>query len=235
MVSSYTPTVSALLEKVKASVIGTPQSSKILLVSQPDTPGLDCPIPGTTREIDAVSMKIGTGSCDFLRLDGAVATVSRVKQEMGTCSWVHLACHAVQNTHEPLRSGFFLEDGRLELSEIMKQNIPQCELAFLSACQTSTGNEKLSDEAVHLAAGMLAAGYQGVVATMWSIKDKHAPDVAGSFYEYLVERGKDEGCPRLESAKAAYALHHAIQCLRKKIGDSENALLTWVPYVHFGL
>jgi len=154
---------------------------------------------------------------------------------MDTCSWVHFACHAVQNTREPLRSGFFLDDGRLELSEIMKQNIPRCELAFLSACQTSTGNEELSDEAVHLAAGMLAAGYQGVIATMWSIKDKYAPDVAGSFYEHLVEKGKDTGSRRLESAEAAYALHHATQCLRQKIGDTENALLTWVPYVHFGL
>jgi len=204
-------------------------------VSQPGTPGLERPIPGTTREIDAVCEKIGTTSCDFLRLDGAEATVSRVKQEMDTCSWVHIACHAIQKTHEPLRSGFFLEDGPLELSEIMKQNIPRCEMAFLSACQTSTGNEELSDEAVHLAAGMLAAGYQGVVATMWSIKDQHAPDVAGLFYEHLVEKGKDTGSPRLESAEAAYALHHATQCLRQKIGDEEVALLTWVPYVHFGL
>lgn len=234
MVSSYTPTVSALLEKVKASTIRTSQSSKILLVSQPNTPG-QCPIPGTTREIDAVCEKIGIGSSDFLRLDGAEATVSRVKQEMGTCSWVHLACHAIQKTHEPLRSGFFLQGGPLELLEIMTQNIPQCEMAFLSACQTSTGNEKLSDEAVHLAAGMLAAGYQGVVATMWSIKDKYAPDVAGSFYEHLAGKGKDTGSRCLESAEAAYALHHATQCLRQKIGDTEVALLTWVPYVHFGL
>ena len=233
MVSSYTPTVSTLLEKLKASAIGTTQSSKVLLVSQPHTPH-QRPLPGTTREIDAVCEKIGTDGYEFLRLDGAVATISRVKQEMETYGWVHLACHAVQNTHEPLRSGFLLDDGRLELSEIMKQNIPRCQLAFLSACQTSTGNEKLSEEAVHLAAGMLAAGYQGVVATMWSIKDSHAPDVAGSFYEYLMEEKKERN-PRLDSANAAYALHHAIQCLRKNIGDTEAALLTWVPYVHFGL
>ena len=234
MVSSYTPTVSALLEKVKVSANRTSQSSKILLVSQPNTPD-QRPIPGTTREIDAVCKKIGTDSCNLLRLDGAVATVSRVKQEMEVYKWVHLACHAIQTTHEPLRSGFFLHDGRLELLEVMKQNIPQCELAFLSACQTSTGDESLSEEVVHLAAGMLAVGYQGVVSTMWSIKDKHAPDVAGWFYEYLVKKGKNEGIPRLESANAAYALHHATQCLRKKISDTESALLTWVPYVHFGL
>ena len=178
---------------------------------------------------------ISTGSCDSLRLEGAAATVSRVKQEMEMYKWVHLACHAIQTTHEPLRSGFFLHDGRLELSEVMKQNIPQCELAFLSACQTSTGDEKLSEEAVHLAAGMLAVGYQGVVSTMWAIKDKHAPDVAGRFYEYLVKKGKNGGASRLDSANAAYALNHATQCLRKKLGDTGEALLTWVPYVHFGL
>jgi len=80
-----------------------------------------------------------------------------------------------------------------------------------------------------------AIGYQGVVATMWSIKDKYAPEVAGSFYEYLVEKGKNEGSLQLKSANAAYALHHATQCLRRKLGDMEDALLTWVPYVHFGL
>ena len=29
-----------------------------------------------------------------------------------------------------------------------------------------------------------------------------------------------------------HALHHATQNLRKSIGNSEAALLTWVPYVH---
>ena len=203
-------------------------------MSQPYTPGLP-PIPGTARELDTLCEKFATGSREFLRLEGRDATTNRVRQQMETYGWVHLACHANQDTDTPLKSGFFLHDGRLELSEIMKLKIPQCQLAYLSACQTSAGDEKLSEEAVHLAAGMLAAGYQGVVATMWSIKDRHAPHVAGSFYEHLMEKGKDEETPRPESAKAAYALHHATQCLRKKIGDTEDALLTWVPYVHFGL
>jgi len=72
---------------------------------------------------------------------------------------IHLACHATQNLESPLKSGFYLHDGCLELSEIMRQKFSVRELAFLSACQMSTGAEKLSEEAVHLAAGMLAAGY----------------------------------------------------------------------------
>jgi len=232
-VSSYTPTVSVLLDKVKSSDIERPPS-KVLLVSQPNAPDLP-PIPGTTREIDALSSKFDSNGCEFLRLDGSIATVDRVKQEMESYNLIHFACHASQNVAYPLKSGFYLHDGRLELSEIMKRKFPRRELAFLSACQTSTGDENLSDEAVHLAAGMLAAGYQGVVATMWSIRDKYAPEIAENFYEYLMEKGKDEKNTRLKSADAAHALHHTIQCFRRKMGDREDALLTWVPYVHFGL
>jgi len=102
-------------------------------------------------------------------MEGEVATISRVKLEMASHPSIHFACQASQDVKNPLMSGFYLYDGRLELSEIMKQNITNCELAFLSACQTSTGDEKLSDEAVHLAAAMLAVGYRSVVATMWPI------------------------------------------------------------------
>ncbi|KAJ6529941.1 hypothetical protein DFH09DRAFT_934658, partial [Mycena vulgaris] len=41
----------------------------------------------------------------------------------------------------------------------------------LSACQTARGAKGLQEESVHLAAGMLLAGYRGVIATMWSIMD----------------------------------------------------------------
>jgi CHAT domain-containing protein len=40
-------------------------------------------------------------------------------------------------------------------------------LAFLSACETAEDDKKVSDEAMHLAATLLFAGFRGVVATMW--------------------------------------------------------------------
>jgi CHAT domain-containing protein len=81
---------------------------------------------------------------------------------METHSFVHFACHVSQNAIEPLKSGFELYNGRLELSAIIQKQLVGAELTFLSACQTSTGDETLFEEAVHLAAGMLAAGYRGV-------------------------------------------------------------------------
>jgi len=169
---------------------------------------------------------------DALLLEDSKATREKVKAEMKSRSWVHFACHGVQDVHQPLESGLCLHDGRLELLEIMKQQVPNPELAFLSACQTSKGDLKLSEEVVHLAAGMLAAGYHGVVGTMWSISDMHGPEFAMEFYQYLLrEKGKLEG---LDSSRAAYALDYSTKKVRETLGEGDTAFLTWVPYVHFG-
>ena len=129
-------------------------------------------------------------------------------------------------------------DGRLELSDIIKIQNVQADLAFLSACHTSSGDEELPEEAVHLAGGMLAAGYQGVVATMWTINDNHAVAMAKDFYHYLLSHGPESGeleGQGLLSARAAYALRYASECMRERLGNAEDALHAWVPYVYFGL
>ena len=75
----------------------------------------------------------------------------------------------------------------------MQQQISNPDLAFLSARQTSKGDFRLSEEVVHLAAGMLAAGYRGVVSTMWDISDIHGPEFATEFYKYLLTEKGSEG------------------------------------------
>jgi CHAT domain-containing protein len=90
-------------------------------------------------------------------------------------SIVHFACHGVQDLNHPLDSGLILSDGRLKVSDIMRiqegdnaQDARKCmSLAFLSACETAKGDGKVPDEAMHLAASLLFAGFRGVVATMW--------------------------------------------------------------------
>jgi len=189
--------------------------------------------------MDSVKKILGADNC--MHLDGAIATVSRVKWEMDTCSWVHFACSATQNVEDPLESGIFLPNDRLTLLEIMRLRIPQCKFAFLSVCQSAMGSKSLPDEAVHLAAGMLAAGCHGVVGTMWAITDKSGAIVAEPFYKYLAaheredNNGDNPGNRQLDSSRAAYALHHAVQQFRKRTGDTEHRLWAWVPYVHFGL
>ena len=225
VVSSYTPTVRSLNDKFTASSTSS-KCTRLVIISQPNTPGLS-PIPWTRQEtLDLEALMKGT-DVEALLLKESEATREKVKEEMKSRSWVHFACHGVQDFNQPLESGLCLHDGRLELLEIMKEEIPNLDLAFLSACQTSHGDLKLPEEAVHLTAGMLAAGYCGVVGTMWSISDMLGPKFATEFYKYLLREG-------LDSSRAAYALDHATRSVRESLGEEDAAFLNWVPYVHFG-
>ncbi|TFK18594.1 hypothetical protein FA15DRAFT_249760 [Coprinopsis marcescibilis] len=232
-VSSYTPTVAALTSRLKNPQKFPHHANGLLLVSQPDAPGQSS-ISGTTVEIDAIQKLAKKHGIKSLTLEGEKAGINPTLDNMKKFNSIHLACHAMQDEKEPLRSGFFLHDGRLDLSTIMQHNLPNANFAFLSACQTSAGEEQLSDEAVHLAAGMLAAGYRGVVATMWSIGDRYAPGVARDFYEYLLAGSLDGA--EVDGSKASYALHYAIRKLQDKLEkSSERSLLAWAAYVHYGV
>ena len=135
---------------------------------------------------------------------------------------VHLACHGFQPHNDALESCFALHDGQLTLAEIMRTPLIHSRFAFLSACQTATGDSTLPEESVHLAAAMLAAGYPSVVGTLWSIGDNDAPEVANTFYAALIA-GKS----------VPYALHEAVESLKVSIGVEEYT--RWVPFVHFGV
>ena len=50
------------------------------------------------------------------------ATVDSVFEEMTRDSWVHLACHGMQNVDQPMRSGLLLHDGKLGLQKLPLPN-----------------------------------------------------------------------------------------------------------------
>ncbi|EUC55889.1 CHAT domain protein, partial [Rhizoctonia solani AG-3 Rhs1AP] len=163
---------------------------------------------------------------EYSQLTDSQATTAAVLDAMEQHNWVHLACHASQNVKDPIKSGFHLHDGTLDLSAINRRSFKNKGLAFLSACQTATGDENLPDEAIHLASGMLMAGYCSVIATMWSVDDRDAPFVADKVYAQLMKDGT------LGNGEAGRALHHGVAGLRKKVGEKEFG--RWVPYIHIG-
>lgn len=199
-------------------------SPSILAISQPDTPGYSH-LPGTRSEVQAIQSCVNGLSLNWL--DGGNATVDAVLEAMAQNSWCHLACHGVQHPTEPTRSSFVLHNGRLDLHTMMSKSFKCAEVAYLSACQTAKGDEERPEEAIHLAAGMLLAGYRTVFATMWSIADCDAPIVAKEVYSQMLESSQ-----RGEGRQAAYALHHAVKVLRERVG--EDAFVRWMPFIHSG-
>ena len=72
---------------------------------------------------------------------------------------------------------------------------------------------------------MLAAGFQDVIATMWSIHDSAAPTVADLVYAEIFDDGK------LLVDRIPYALHHAVKHLRNQNPDN---FMAWMPFIHMG-
>ncbi|PVF91516.1 hypothetical protein CPB86DRAFT_719275 [Serendipita vermifera] len=221
VISSYAPTLSSLLDPPRSPITS---SFNLLSVIQPSAP-VASSILNTNQELEYIRRRVaGRG---HVVLEGEAGTKERVTRGMEECNWLHLACHGIQVPDEPTKSALLLEDGHLTLEEIIRLDLPHAEFAFLSACQTTTGDEKLSEEAVHIAGGMLLAGYRSVVATMWSIRDELAPMVTDEFYRHLMKEGE-----RPDPRKAAEALHMSVQKLRKQPGVQ---LTDWIPFVHLGV
>jgi CHAT domain-containing protein len=157
VVSSYTPTISALLGDVPVS-----DPFKMMVVIEPNTPGQNT-LPYTVDELRRIENRVPEK--DLIKFNSA--NVKEVVSHLHTISIAHFACHGQQHAENPLESSLMFHDGPLKVSRIMKQPIPNARLAFLCACQTATGDKTLPDEAIHLASTLLFAGFRGVVATMW--------------------------------------------------------------------
>lgn len=221
VVSSYTPTLNSLLDKPQSETIAKRQ---LLTVALPK----ESRLPGTSKEVELVA-KHADNHFSILPLLESKATSTRVSEIMKTSSWVHFACHGAQNSSSPTDSCLLLAGySKLTLTEIINLRLQNAELAFLSACETATGDKELEEEAVHLAAGMLLAGYQGVIATMWTIDDDVAVKVAEeTYYRLFKEYDAD-------SMRAAEALHFAVQRVRKE-AQGRLPLFSWLPFIHMGI
>ncbi|KDQ58775.1 hypothetical protein JAAARDRAFT_34630 [Jaapia argillacea MUCL 33604] len=233
VVSSYTPTLRSLIDAHDVLARRPPLDTKALLLAQPSTPRLP-PLPNTTHEIDMLS-KLFTSedllrirsdaSLDFTDSNSSVS-ISDVVDKLSDISILHLACHGCHDRYDPLESGFALQDGMLTVDKLIKAKTPNAFFAFLSACETASGDLSRGDESISLASAMLYAGFQSVVATMWPMGDSDGPVIAQHVYSKLLQAGGV-----INPAVIAFAVDEGVRSLQ----DRGIAPSRWAPYVHMGV
>jgi CHAT domain-containing protein len=219
-VSSYTPTLRLLIQARDRDLQAT-GDGRPLVVALPETPG-QSPLPGADIEADAFISRFSDAS----QLRGARATVNAVKEALEEgARLAHFACHGTQDITNPSAGHLLLHDGPLNITQIAGLRLDSAELAYLSACETSTGSVQLSDEAITLTTAFRLAGYRHVIGTLWTISDIHAPDVARRVYQQLKESGTGG------VSGTAAALDTAILSLRN---TRRNNPWLWASYIHIG-
>ena len=219
VVSSYTPTLRALLE-ARRPLDPEGGNERILVVALPEVPG-EVPLADVARELETLE-SLFSGRATVLK--GEAATWEAVRAELPRHRWAHFSCHGGQNLIDPSHGGLLLQDRLLSIADISTGHY-RGEFAFLSACMTATGGVSLPDEAITLAAALHYTGYRHVIGTLWSVYDRTAAEVTEMVYNDLTSTGQ------FEAARSAYALHNAIRTLRdiRHLPPS-----SWVPFTHTG-
>ncbi|MEU1184250.1 CATRA conflict system CASPASE/TPR repeat-associated protein [Streptomyces sp. NPDC005820] len=237
-VSSYTVTLRTLVESrasgTAATVSEAPRSGAEQQRAAP--PLIVCvPRPGEQdpllRHADEEARRVLTHLPGASLLPGERATPEAVLTGLRASRWLHFIGHAEQL---PTAEGGALlrcrdtgdgRDGAVTATEIAGLGPGEAELAYLSACETATGDIDLPDEAAHLAGALQMAGFRHVIAAQWAVSDRRAPDLADAFYRQIT------GSEGPDADRSARALHHVVTTLRHARPD---AAALWAPYVHVG-
>jgi len=219
-ITSYTPTLSALIDSRKPGSRSLEKPS-ILLVSQPDKF-----MPQAWEEISLIRHLNTT----VTTLISERATPSVVMEHLKDHRFAHFSCHGILEAGKPFDASFKLHQGqRLTLLEIIRSRLPSAEFAFLSACHTAElTEESIADEGLHLSAAVQYSGFRSVVGTMWAMADIDGQFLAKLFYASVFSE-KWEGVPYYE--RTAEALRDAVQELRRR---KKVTTERWVNFVHYG-
>ncbi|KAH8996333.1 CHAT domain-containing protein, partial [Lactarius akahatsu] len=217
-VSSYTPTLGALIAS-RANVSQTSDfSASLLMVGQPDA------------YLQGVKGRDG-----YLPVAGLIsdeATRATVIHGLQKHRLAHFACHGNLEPGKPFEASFELHGGdRLTLLDIVRSWLAiAAEIAFLSACHTAEYTDmEHPDEALHLTAAMQYCGFRSVVGTLWAMADTDGRDLSAHFYGHMFSPEGEVSLPLCD--RSARALRDAVQKLRKKKGVT---LERRVNFVHYG-
>ncbi|KAG2034421.1 CHAT domain-containing protein [Suillus americanus] len=225
-ICSYTPTLSALIrarQKMK-----TRAATSFVAIGQSQPPaGQGEALLTIDSELELVRSLV-PAIANPTTLVGDAATRAGALQALQCNTWVHLACHGKQDHEQPYYSHFAMRDKPLTLLDIMDNNAPHAEFAFLSACHTATGDEETPDEAIHLAAGLQFSGFKSVIGTLWVVDDAVAKHVVKGFYENMFKDLEEGDMP--DCTKAAWALNKATYAVKKEVPLEQR-----IVFIHIGV
>ncbi len=97
---------------------------------------------------------------------------------------IHIATHGTFRQDNPMFSGIRLADGQLNLYDLYQLKL-QAELITLSGCATGLNVVTAGDELLGLVRGLLYAGAQSVLLTLWNVHDRSTSEFMTAFYQRM--------------------------------------------------
>jgi CHAT domain-containing protein len=171
---SYAPSASvyALCREKAANVSG---GSLILGIA-------DAQAPLILEEVEALRAILP----DAKLFVGEAASEAVLKSHGPASRIVHIATHGYFRQDNPMFSSIRLGDSYLSLYDLYHFKLP-AELVVLSGCATGRNTVTPGDELMGLVRGLLQAGAQSLMLSLWDVHDASTRDFMIAFYSRLVE------------------------------------------------
>ncbi len=170
--------------------------------------------PYIREEVQAVASSLPNAQL-FL---GAEATEDCLRTYGRESRFVHIATHGFFRQDNPMFSSIQLGNSRLSLFDLYHLNL-SAELVTLSGCGTGLNVVVGGDELLGLVRGLLYAGAQAALVTLWDVNDRSTAEFMKAFYQHL----------RVNPNKAL-----AMQQAMRELRQSYPHPYYWAPFVLIG-
>jgi CHAT domain-containing protein len=203
---SYSPSASiyALCQTRTANSSGP---SLVFGIPDPQAPAILDEVQALTGVLDHAELFLGQN-----------ATVNVLREKGPTSRLIHIATHGRFRQDNPMFSAIRMGDSFLSLFDLYQLRLP-VELITLSGCSTGLNVVGAGDELIGLARGLLHAGAQSLVLSLWDVHDTSTAEFMTAFYRRL---GQGES--------KAEALRSAMLQLRA----SYPHCYQWAPFILVG-
>jgi tetratricopeptide (TPR) repeat protein len=184
-------------------------SDRALVMSVPDPL-----IPAVTEEARAVARHLPGAQV----LNDGRATTDALRSASSGCDVLHLACHGLFRSDNPMFSSLKLHDGWLTAADVMQLDLAGA-LVTLSACESGRNEVFAGDELIGLTRAFLGVGASTLVVSLWVVQDETTASLMERYYEHL-----RDGAGPAEALRAA-------QLATK---DERPHPYYWAPFVLVG-
>jgi CHAT domain-containing protein len=203
---SYSPSASiyALCQSRTANSSG---ASLVFGVPDPQAPAILDEVQALAGVMDQAELFVGQNAGEHV-----------LRSKGPSSRMIHIATHGRFRQDNPMFSSIRMGDSFLSLFDLYQLRLP-VELITLSGCSTGLNLVSAGDELIGLARGLLHAGAQSLVLSLWDVHDKSTAEFMQAFYR-LLQQGE---------SKAA-ALRTAMLQLR----SSYPHCYQWAPFILVG-
>jgi tetratricopeptide (TPR) repeat protein len=134
------------------------------------------------------------------------------------CRWVHIATHGFFRQDNPMFSGIRLGSSYLSLYDLYQLKL-NAELVTLSGCATGVNIVGAGDELLGLTRGLLYAGAESLLLTLWDVHDRSTSEFMSAMYQNLAK-----------TPDRAVAFQFAVEEVRRRYPHP----YFWAPFVLIG-